>query len=376
MNQQNNEKKVGVLTFHRAENYGSAMQSYALQKYLEEKLRIKNELVDYVPEGQEDFYKLFVPVNNIRNLIGNLLKLSIAAKYKNRRIAFQNFLKNHLAISDKKYVSFSAEVPLTEQYSCIITGSDQIWNTECADFSWEYLLENVCGVKKVSYAASMGGGKISDPVRYKKCLEEYDAISVREEYAADIIDRMFQKSGKAEVSVDPTLLLDKQDYDKIVSPRRIHGDYIFLYSVYHDDQLLHTIKALRKKWGLPVITLISRNNSYKVLFNGIKLAKEEGPEDFLSYIKYAKFVLTNSFHGSVFSIIYGKEFYYLGDYRKDPRLKQLFTITGMERAGVCYEELDKRAGEFGSYGDHDLSEKLTDLRKKSEEYLKNVFEIE
>lgn len=375
MNQQNNKKKIGVLTFHRAENYGSAMQSYALQKYLEEKLGIKNELIDYVPDGQEDFYKLFVPVTNIRNLIGNFLKLSIAIKYKNRKIAFQNFLKNYLAISDKKYDKFITETALAERYYCIITGSDQIWNMECADFSWEYLLENVGGVKKVSYAASMGGGKISDPIRYKKCLKEYEAISVREEYAADIINQMFQIPGKAEVSVDPTLLLDKIDYDKIASPRRVQEDYIFLYSVYHDDQLLHTIKSIRKIWGLPIITLISRNNSYKVLFNGIKLAKEEGPEDFLSYIKYAKFVLTNSFHGSVFSIIYGKEFYYLGDYRKDPRLKQLFTITGMERAGVPYEELNKRAGEFGFYGDYDLSEKLADLRMKSEEYLKKIFEI-
>lgn len=101
MNKSKSGKKVGVLTFHRAENYGSVMQSYALQKYLADKLGIENELIDYVPNNQKDFYKLFVPVTSIRNLIGNILKLSIAKKYQKRRIAFQEFLKNNLAISEK-----------------------------------------------------------------------------------------------------------------------------------------------------------------------------------------------------------------------------------------------------------------------------------
>ena len=85
MNNLNIEKKVGILTFHRAKNYGSVLQAYALQKYLADKLGIENELIDYIPSGQEEFYKLFVPITNIRNLIGNILKLSIANKYKKRK---------------------------------------------------------------------------------------------------------------------------------------------------------------------------------------------------------------------------------------------------------------------------------------------------
>lgn len=372
MNNLNIEKKVGILTFHRAKNYGSVLQAYALQKYLADKLGIENELIDYIPSGQEEFYKLFVPITNIRNLIGNILKLSIANKYKKRKDAFQGFLSSNLAISKQKYSGFNKNSLLSNQYSLIITGSDQIWNTECADFSWDYLLENVHGLKKISYAASMGGGKISDYDRYKKCLEEYTSISVREQYASDIINQMFNNKKKIEVSLDPTLLLDKEDYNKIAAPRKIQGDYIFLYSVYHDDKLLHTIRRMKKKWGMPIITLISRNNSYKVLLNGIKLANEEGPEDFLGYIRYAKFVLTNSFHGSVFSMIYGKEFYYLGDYRQDPRLKQLFTKAEIEHVGVTYEELEEQAGNFGLRGECDLSHKIADLRKSSERYLKDV----
>ena len=372
MNNLNNGQKVGVLTFHRAENYGSVLQAYALQKYLTDKLGIENELIDYIPSGQEEFYKLFVPITNIRNLIGNILKLSIANKYKKRKDAFQGFLNSNLAISKDKYSAFNKNSLLSNQYSLIITGSDQIWNTECADFSWDYLLEDVHGLKKISYAASMGGGKISDYDRYKKCLEEYTSISVRDQYASDVINQMFNNEKKIEVSLDPTLLLDKEDYNKIAAPRKIQGDYIFLYSVYHDDKLLHTIRRMKKKWGMPIITLISRNNSYKVLLNGIKLANEEGPEDFLGYIRYAKFVLTNSFHGSVFSMIYGKEFYYLGDYRQDPRLKQLFTKAEIEHVGVTYEELEEQAGNFGLRGECDLSHKIADLRKSSERYLKGA----
>lgn len=91
MNKSKSGKKVGVLTFHRAENYGSVMQSYALQKYLADKLGIENELIDYVPNNQKDFYKLFVPVTSIRNLIGNVLKLSIEKNIRREELHFKNF---------------------------------------------------------------------------------------------------------------------------------------------------------------------------------------------------------------------------------------------------------------------------------------------
>ena len=365
-------KKVGVLTFHEARNYGSVMQAYALQTYLKKKLNLDNELIDYIPEQQKAFYELWVPVTNVRNLVGNILKLSIAKKYQKRELAFQQFLKNKLRISERHYQDKSEKKTLSKIYDCIITGSDQIWNMECADFSWMYLLEGVTGIKKISYAASMGGGKISDSVRYRKCLEDYEGISVREQYAADLIDGMFDGDSIAEISVDPTLLLDKEDYEEITSDRRIKGDYIFLYSVYHDDQLLKTIQELRTKWNMPIVTLISRNNSYKVLFHGIHLASYEGPEDFLSYIKYAKFVLTNSFHGSVFSMIFEKEFYYIGDYKKDPRLNQLFTMAGAEEAGVMYSEIQEASNHFGKRQGKKYSEEIQNIRKKSEEYLANL----
>ena len=127
-------------------------------------------------------------------------------------------MNSNLAISKDKYSAFNKNSLLSNQYSLIITGSDQIWNTECADFSWDFLLEDVHGLKKISFAASMGGGKISDYDRYKKCLEEYTSISVREQYASDVINQMFNNEKKIEVSLDPTLLLDKEDYKIPVSP--------------------------------------------------------------------------------------------------------------------------------------------------------------
>ena len=91
MNQLKQRKGIGGLTFHGAENYGSVIQSYALQKYLADKLGIENELIDYVPNNQKDFYKLFVPVTSIRNLIGNILKLSIVKKIEREELHFKNF---------------------------------------------------------------------------------------------------------------------------------------------------------------------------------------------------------------------------------------------------------------------------------------------
>lgn len=364
---------IGILTFHRADNYGSVLQTYALQTYLKKKFGLRAEIVDYAPECQEEFYRLFVPVKTPQNLVGNILKLTIAYKFWKRKKSIQRFRNSLLNVSQKKYATIQDFEGVKKLYKCIITGSDQIWNTQCADFSWVYFLENINGVNKISYSASLGGGALSesDKVRIKQCLQSYTYISVREQYGASLLESLLDNSKKVEVCVDPTLLLDIEDYDKIASKRLIRGDYIFLYSVYHDDQLLKTIRTLRKRWNLPIITLISRNNSYKVLFNGIQLASKEGPEDFLSYIKYAKFVLTNSFHGSVFSIIYKKEFHYLGDYKKDPRLRQLLTMTKTTGNATDYQDLIKDSEYFGTMEGKDLSQDISILRKTSEQFLRD-----
>lgn len=367
--------KIGILTFHHADNYGSVLQAYALQTYLKKVLALDTEFLDYIPEKQEEFYRLFVPVRSVQNLVGNLLKLSIARKYQARKESFECFRKSFLTISKNQCRSDQDFKNATQEYSYIITGSDQIWNPQCADFSWNYFLEGVTGVVKLSYAASLGGAEMKQETRNRiaMCLNSYRAVSVREQSGADLLRGVLGETNKVDVCVDPTLLLGMADFDKIASKRLIPGEYIFLYSVYHDDNLLKTVGELRKKWNLPIVTLISRNNSYRVLFHGIKLADAEGPQDFLSYIKYAKFVLTNSFHGTVFSILYQKQFCYLGDYQKDPRLYQLLTMTHLTDNAVTYQDFPKRIRELERKSGRDCAWELERVRKESAEFLRRAF---
>ena len=140
---------IGILTFHRADNYGSVLQTYALQTYLKKKFGLRAEIVDYAPECQEEFYRLFVPVKTPQNLVGNILKLTIAYKFWKRKKSIQRFRNSLLNVSQKKYATIQDFEGVKKLYKCIITGSDQIWNTQCADFSWVYFLENINGVNKI-----------------------------------------------------------------------------------------------------------------------------------------------------------------------------------------------------------------------------------
>lgn len=369
------DNNVGVLTYHRAENYGSVLQAYALQKYLYEKLHINTELIDFIPDGQKELYQLYAPIRNPKNVIGNILKMGIAKKYMERRQGFRKFIDENLAVYSVEGGQSVLE-NLESKYDAIITGSDQIWNPFCRDFSYIYFLENIHGLKKIAYAPSGIGENIPDVARIKKCLLEYDFISVREDIGKEIIENQMGISG-VKVCVDPTLLLDREDYEKICAPRRYAGEYIFLYSVYHDDRLLTAIKKISKKIHLPIITMISRANSYKVLFNGMKIADYEAPEDFLSYIKYAKYVFTNSFHGTVFSIIFGKEFYYLGNCGDDPRIRQILGYTNLWNNIVDYSVLEKQMDNFGkNIKKRDYSKIIMQLRKPSEDYLKEALAYE
>lgn len=368
-------RKVGILTFHRADNYGSVLQAYALQTYLKKDLSLDTEFLDYIPGKQEEFYRLFVPIRSVQNLVGNLLKLSIARKYQARKSAFEYFRKNYLTIGKQQCRSDRDFKNATRDCSYILTGSDQIWNPQCADFSWNYFLEGITDTVKLSYAASLGGAVLEQKTckRIAACLNSYKAISVREQFGADLLQKIVGDKKRVEVCVDPTLLLEKADFNKIASKRLIQGEYIFLYSVYHDDELLKTVEALHNKWNLPIITLISRNNSYRVLFHGIKLADAEGPQDFLSYIKYARFVLTNSFHGTVFSILYQKPFCYLGEYQKDPRLYQLLTMTNLTENAIAYQDALKHIQEMKQKRGQDCTCELDRMREKSAEYLRRAF---
>ena len=337
---------VGTLTFHSATNYGSVLQTYALQKYLEIEFGLQSELMNFIPDGQEELYKLFAPIRSPRNLVGNLLKFQLYFKYKKRKIAFNKFIEDGIRVSLKSYRSKNDLADISDIYDMIIVGSDQVWNPDCVDFSPVYLLDGIQVPVKAAYAPSVNVKKIDDVQWYIDCVNDFDYVSVREATAQRYLIIEGQKKygtsfPKIEVTIDPTLLLDRVEYEKIAFPRLIEGDYIFAYSVYNDNEYLKWLQKVAQVSGLPIVTMITGNNSYKLLKNkAVIFPEDQSPNAFLSGIWHAKYVVTNSFHGTAFSVIFKKNFYYFGDYEKDERIRMIIDNFSLQNS--CVQEVNKQ----------------------------------
>lgn len=364
---------IGVLTFHSADNYGSVLQTFALQRFLEKKFNIISEVIDYRPTGQDQLYKLFAPIESPRNIVGNVLKLQIYFKHKKRVEAFERFREGMLRKSSKSYTDLRDFDNIAKQYKLIIVGSDQVWNPHCVDFSPVYMLDGIHVPIKASYAPSVNEKCIIDKDWYLKCVQNFDYISVREVSSQKFLQtESNQKFGKDSkpitVTVDPTLLLDAEEYSNIAASRLIADDYIFAYSVYNDPAYLEWLDKISKITDMPILTMISGSNSYKLLRNKSVIFAED-QEAFLSAIKHAKYVVTNSFHGTAFSIIFKKNFYYFGDYTKDSRIKTILDNFGLHECAITDVSSDNFKQQL-AYTDYDVH--MRQIRENSEQFLKEM----
>ena len=280
-------KKIATITFHWAKNYGAVLQAYALQKYLE-KAGYETEIINYLPA---------------RTMVLNF----IAAAKKGdkaffRKIGqFKEFRKTELKISKKRYFNNKALLRCKDKYSAIITGSDQVWNmsfTKKAEGkpTLSYFL-NFAGdnTKKISYATSFGASKLDQQMidLISPELEKFSAISVRENSGADIIADM---GFKCQTVVDPTLLLEAQDYLSLLEEKNVPcEDEVFTY-------IIHSNQKAAEQTGRYVTAKLAGESAK------FEPSKNCDVYEWLSGIKNAKYVVTNSFHGTVFSLIFRKPF--------------------------------------------------------------------
>lgn len=304
--------KIGILTFHRSQNYGSVLQAFALSSFINNALKQNAEIVDYVPEAINN-YNIFVSPKSLRDVVRNAVSLANFHMRKMRRDGFTEFLNNRLPLSRTVTANDNCARFISDNYDAVICGSDQIWCPDAPEFQSIYFLHNVTDCKKIAYAASIGNGKLTDQVKVpsvKEDLLDFRGISMRENDGCEQIKSITHRNDVNTV-VDPTLLLESKDYDRICSPRLINNDYIFFYSVGFNKQDAEFVRALSKATKKPVYTLFSNTNSLKYKSYGVKFAKHQSPEDFLSLVKYADLVISSSFHGTAFSVIYKKTFFSL-----------------------------------------------------------------
>lgn len=371
-------RKIAAITFHHAHNFGSVLQAYALQEYVkglfeEEGMEAEYRIIDYYTEKQEELYNIFKSGFHIKSIVKNMIAFPYRRELEIKYCKFESFLSEMCSLT-KRYRTkdeLLSEKPIADFY---ISGSDQLWNVRAQDFSDAYYLDFVKTGKKISYAASFGPLKIDweiyRPAKYKKLLNEYDSISVREQGSAENVQLLTGR--KCSVNVDPTLLLSVDQWKDIQSSANYKGgEYILLYCLEPSREQLSMAEAISKKLNLPIL-ILRYNNKYD-MFNHFIKRYDSGPKDFLAYINHAALVLSSSFHGTAFSLIYHKPFYVLNG-RKDYRISSILEQMGMEERFI---ESMADIGKINLKQSDKLKiDKVLDQERQSgRKYLKGALEI-
>ena len=304
--------KAGIVTFNSAHNYGAVLQVFAMQEYLKS-LGMEVDVINYRLDEIDKVYKLYNIKRKGNKAIRGLkkaykiLKVNLSERWRiEKRKNFENFINNVLNTT-RPYKTLKDIQSDFLQYDILIAGSDQIWNTELTKgFKPAFFLEfGNRDARRISYAASLGNDSI-DPkyvLFYKRYLENFDFISVREESMKDVLKDLTDK--KLTRVCDPTLLIDKDVYDKLKVETKYKGkDYIYVHYIGNDEKTYEIADQLSRKLGIPVL-----HNRKKGLFENELDALFHGtPEEFISVIENAKYVVTNSFHTTIVSLIYEKDF--------------------------------------------------------------------
>lgn len=306
--------KVGILTFHDAHNYGAVLQAFALKKYIE-KIGYNVEIINYHHENIPDG---FPKENN-----------------EKRWEKFNKFIQELIGYDKKMYTTEEQLEELDIDYW--ICGSDQIWNTEITrGFNKGFFLDFKTEGKKISYAVSMGIKELpkEQEKQFKDSINKLDNISVREETLQEYAKKFTNK--KIEKVLDPTLLLEANDYDNLLL-ENVYGDYVLIYALGPDERLTQIARKIADDKNVNIIEL----NDKKIENYFCEQISDAGPSEFLTLIKNAKAIITNSFHGTIFSIIFQKEFYTITRLNRNSRMENILKIVDMnDRLIDKVEELE------------------------------------
>lgn len=295
-------------------NYGALLHSYAFQFFLRRCGIKQAEIIDYVTPYLEN-YKFCCPIKQIRTKCGKREVVRFLVHdyywYLKRYLKFKRFIKKHITKTTKRYTQTSLEVEDLSKYDAIVCESDVIWTPQLTkgrfDRSFFAALDSMKTLKRIAYSASMGDIDYTEE-NYKEFAElisHLDYISCRESYAKPVIERFTDK--EVEHVLDPVMLLLADDYGPIIGRKVCKNPYLLLYLPVNDNNALReNARNFAKSRNLRIVeisTKIQRNNK-----NDLTIL-DAGIEQFLSAIKYAEVIFTNSFHAICFSIIFEKEFY-------------------------------------------------------------------
>ena len=328
--------KIGILTlYYKNYNYGGQLQAYALQKAIANKGYYAEQIAFKRNPKKLIFRKLrgFLEEPFTFNVFKVTIKLFVnrlsrkTTSDASMSLTYKKFDEFMDLIPHSKVVDSNSIAELNDEYDLFVAGSDQVWNPLYV--TDEFFFSFVEDKPRISYAASIRINKFekSEGKRFKKYLDSFNYISVREEKAARILNTIGVESS-IDIMPDPTFLLDREEWNAISSNNCLKFKYIFVYLV-KDPISLSNIETYAKRNGYKVVLIPEPGISIHENDVFIKLNEGIGPSEFLSLIRDAEFVIANSFHGTVFSLIFNKQFIVYGNERTDDRKATILKKFGL-----------------------------------------------
>ncbi len=370
-------KRVGIITMHKVLNFGSALQAYALQKVVSD-FGYNCEIIDYIYPNK--YHKQFH--SNDRKWY-SFLKTIIPNKFLSStdrdNTEIKKFWKKNYKLS-KRYSSKEKLQLSPPIYDIYLTGSDQVWNTRFVKGDTSFLLSFAPdSSKKIAYSASFASDEVDKEYEdiYKRLLNRYSKISVRETSGEKIVKKLTEKDSIT--ALDPTFLLSSKDWEKMCEKEDQlykRDQYIFAYvldyAVKCTPYIYNLIKYYKEKTGYRVIYLDQKNKLPEELVGYVERPDPVSPERFVSLFKNAKLVITSSFHGTAFAANFGIPLYSVinKESGRDSRQMSLLTKLGISNRAITVDTpFNKIENEWA--GD-ELSKRLTDLRELSKAFLQDA----
>lgn len=369
--------KCGTITFHRAANYGAILQAFALVKKIND-LGVDCEIIDYHSDFIENYYnriRLWLLPKNWKRLIGYIIGNGNLLPNAKRYISF---LDERKVISDTPVATFDELKELACKYDFVITGSDQVWSLNVAGFDSAYFLSFLGDKnKKRSYAASFGMKSVPELYRkeYIRRLGNFHNYSVRESDAEKIINNII--GCNATVDLDPTLLITDSEWYETVNIENVNLNikglkkYLLMYTISESNDIINLAKRISKKTGLDIYYINDRWKKHRGCHNLSHINVDE----WIYLIKNADFILTDSFHGTAFSVNFKKNFY---SYQRKSNTKNSRITTLLENVGLASRIVSDNATELdldrlSFYTDYSSSYNLLEsLRARSIDNLRNI----
>ncbi|WP_290061200.1 polysaccharide pyruvyl transferase family protein [Paraclostridium bifermentans] len=304
--------KASVITIKGLYNYGAVLQGYATCEYLNS-IGCDVELIDYYPE----YFEKDVP--KIKKLLINLV-----TTVKRRKL--ERFVRENIKLTKKTYRNINEIKNDNIKSDVYVVGSDQVWNSQLSlgRLDPAYFLDFTNSKNKIAISSSIGRTDVTDEElkEMKEYLKSFSSISVREQSAKDLLERI----GVEDIVniLDPVFLLEMEDYKKFIRPVN-HKKYLLIYSFERNETTQKIANEIAKRLNLKIVEI----GIFKSKYDCDKYEHNAGIEEFLSLIHNAEFIVTSSFHGTAFSILLNKQFISVAPTLRKTRLENITSLFGI-----------------------------------------------